>query len=61
MTNFTKEDLATGWKICSVCRDRVFLTEAGFDVEQEKCKRCDEWSASKEDFFIDDSVEVMSK
>lgn len=61
MTNYTKEDLATGWKICSVCRNRVFLLEAGFEVEQEKCKRCDSWSVSKKDFFINDVIEVMSK
>ena len=61
MTNFTEEDLKTGYKICPVCRNRVFLLEAGFDVKQSKCTRCDSWSALNTDFFIDESYELMSK
>jgi hypothetical protein len=61
LTNFTQKYFDAGYKICSVCRDRVFILEAGFEVEQEKCKRCDSWSVSKKDFFINDVIEVMSK
>jgi hypothetical protein len=61
MTNLTHEDLNAIYSVCPVCRDRVFLLEAGFEVEQEKCKRCDSWSVFKKDFFINDVIEVMSK
>ena len=61
MTNFIQKDFNTGYKICPVCRERVFILEAGFEVEQEKCKRCDSWSVPKKDFFINDVIEVMSK
>ena len=61
MTNFTKEDLATGWKVCPVCRVRVFQLDAGFDAKETICERCNCHTVGKKDFFINDVIEVMSK
>jgi len=61
MTNLTQEDLNAIYSVCPVCRDRVFLLESGFEVDVYQCERCGAFTALKEDFHIDDDLDVVNK
>ena len=63
MPSFTNEDINRGYQICQDCRDKVHLLEAGFDVDQFRCMRCNCWVADKGEFFskMDVGVEILGK
>lgn len=58
---FSREDFDKGWKVCPVCRDRVFKLEAGFDCEESLCQRCNCYTCKKDDFEMSEGAKILSK
>jgi hypothetical protein len=58
---FDKLDFDRGYKVCDVCKERIFQLEAGFDCEESLCERCNCFTVKKEHFHVREGVDILSK
>ena len=59
MTKPTPEEMERGYTQCDC--GKIFLHQAGYELELHCCSLCKQWVASADEFFGKDAVEILSK